>query len=122
MAHVAMRVLIADDSAVARVSVARRVRADGIEVEERDSAAGASCVDGAGLACALLDLELGDGLGTDVATRLREVQDGLPIAFFTSTGTPEAVALAATFGPVFAKPSELDQAVDWVRRHSPRRS
>ena len=54
------RVLIADDSAVARVSVARRVRAEGIEVEEQD---------------------------------------------------------ARTFGPVFAKPGELDQAIDWIRRH-----
>ena len=111
------RVLIADDSAVARVSVARQVRADGIEVEEQDSAAGASSVDTADLACALLDLELGDGLGTDVAERLREGQGGLPIAFFTSTRTPEALARAATFGPVFAKPHQLDQAIDWVRRH-----
>ncbi len=111
------RVLIADDSAVARVSVARRVRADGIEVEEQDSAAGASAVDTADLACALLDLELGDGLGTDVAERLRAGQGGLPIAFFTSTRTPEVIAVAKTFGPVFAKPADLDQAIDWVRRH-----
>lgn len=111
------RVLIADDSAVARVSVARRVRADGIEVVEQDSAAGASSVDATDLACALLDLELGDGLGTDVAERLRASQGGLPIAFFTSTAAPDTLALAATFGPVFAKPDELDQAIDWVRRN-----
>jgi DNA-binding response OmpR family regulator len=111
------RVLIADDSAVARVSVARRVRAAGLEVEEQDSAAGASSVDSTYLSCALLDLELGDGLGTDVAERLREQRGALPIAFFTSTRTPEAVALAQTFGPVFAKPDQLDEAVDWVRRH-----
>jgi len=111
------RVLIADDSAVARVSVARRVRADGIEVVEEESAAGASAVDTADLACALLDLELGDGLGTDVAERLREAQGALPIAFFTSTRTPEFLARAAAFGPVFAKPEQLDQAIDWVRRH-----
>lgn len=111
------RVLIADDSAVARVSVARRVRAEGIEVEERDSAAAASSVDTADLACALLDLELGDGFGTEVAERLREAQGGLPIAFFTSTLTPEVLARAQAFGPVFAKPEELDQAIDWVRRH-----
>ncbi|MDB4933189.1 MAG: hypothetical protein JWP87_161 [Labilithrix sp.] len=111
------RVLIADDSAVARVSVARRVRADGIEVEEQDSAAGASSVDAADLTCALLDLELGDGMGTDVAERLRAGSGGLPIAFFTSTRTPEVIARAKTFGPVFAKPDQLDQAIDWVRRH-----
>lgn len=111
------RVLIADDSPVARVSVARRVRAEGIEVEERDSAAGASAVDTADLACALLDLELGDGFGTDVAARLRQSQSGLPIAFFTSTRTPEVLALARAFGPVFEKPDGLEQAIDWVRRH-----
>ena len=108
------RVLIADDSAVARVSVARRVRAAGIEVEERDSAAGASSVDTADLACALLDLELGDGFGTDVAERLRQGQGALPIAFFTGTLAPEVLALARTFGPVFAKPDQLDQAIEWV--------
>ena len=113
----ARRVLIADDSAVARVSVARRVRADGIEVEEQDSAAGASSVDAANLTCALLDLELGDGLGTDVAELLRKGQTALPIAFFTSTCTPEVLARAATFGPVFEKPEQLDQAIDWVRLH-----
>ena len=112
------RVLIADDSAVARVSVARRVRADGIVVEERDSVASASSVDVQGLACALLDLDLGDGLGTEVAERLRKGHDHLPIAFFSSTSTPEVLAQAAVFGPVFAKPDELDQAIDWVRRNS----
>jgi CheY-like chemotaxis protein len=111
------RVLVADDSAVARVSVARRVRAEGIEVEERDSAAGASAVDSAKLSCALLDIDLGDGFGTEVAERLREGQGALPIAFFTSTLAPEILARAKTFGPVFAKPDQLDQAIDWVRRH-----
>ena len=112
------RVLIADDSAVARVSVARRVRANGIVVEERDSVASASSVDVEGLACALLDLDLGDGLGTEIAARLRAGADALPIAFFSSTSSPEVLAQAATFGPVFAKPDELDLAVDWVRRNS----
>ncbi|MBX3188273.1 MAG: response regulator [Labilithrix sp.] len=109
-------VLIADDSAVARVSVARRVRAAGIEVVEEESAAGASAVDASGLACALLDIELGDGDGTEVAERLRERRETLPIAFFSSTRAPEILARAAAFGPVFAKPDQLDQAVDWIRK------
>jgi len=110
-------VLIADDSPVARVSVARRVRAAGMDVLEEESAAGASAVDAAELSCALLDLELGDGDGTEVAERLRAREGGLPIAFFTSTRAPEAIARAEAFGPVFAKPDDLDAAVDWVRRH-----
>lgn len=112
------RVLIADDSAVARVSVARRVRANGIVVEERDSVASASSVDVEGLACALLDLDLGDGLGTEVAERLRAGAGALPIAFFSSTSSPDVLAQASAFGPVFAKPDELDQAVDWVCKNS----
>jgi CheY-like chemotaxis protein len=116
LAPMPRRVLIADDSAVARVIVARRVRADGMEVEERDSVAGASTVEPSRLVCALLDLELGDGLGTDVAERLRDRDRALPIAFFTSAHRSEVTALAETFGPVFAKPGEIDKAIDWVRR------
>ena len=110
-------VLIADDSPVSRVSVARRVRAAGLDVVEQESAAGASAIDASSLSCALLDLELGDGDGTEVAERLRATEGELPIAFFTSTRTPEILARASTFGPVFAKPDELDEAVDWVSRH-----
>ncbi|HEY8074172.1 MAG TPA: response regulator [Labilithrix sp.] len=110
------RVLIADDSPVARVSVARKVRAAGLDVVEEASAAGASAVDGGALACALLDLDLGDGSGADVAARLRASNGALPIAFFTSERGTDAVARASAFGPVFAKPDDLDAAVDWIRR------
>lgn len=114
----AARVLIADDSAVARLSLVRRVRAEGLEVIEEDSARTAGDVDAKHLSCALLDLDLGDGDGTDVAVRLRAGNGGLPIAFFTSTQTPDVVARAAAIGPVFAKPDELDAAIDWIRRNS----
>ncbi|MBS2020417.1 MAG: response regulator [Deltaproteobacteria bacterium] len=110
-------VLIADDSPVVRVSVVRRVRAAGLDVVEEASAAGASAVDATSLSCALLDLDLGDGDGTEVAERLRASEGELPIAFFSSTRTPEILARASTFGPVFAKPDELDQAIDWISRH-----
>lgn len=107
------RVLIADDSAVARVTVARRVRAAGFEVVEHDSCASASTVDATTIACALLDFDLGDGFGVDVAARLREGQASLPIAFFTSSSGAD-VELASAFGPVFTKPDELDAAIDWI--------
>ena len=79
------RVLIADDSPVARFSVSQRVRAAGFEVVESDSVASASKVDPSTLACALLDFDLGDGFGVDVAARLRARSGSLPIAFFTSS-------------------------------------
>lgn len=112
------RVLIADDSPVARVSVARRVRAEGREVIEEGSAKSASAVDANDLSCALLDLDLGDGDGTQVAARLRADNGGLPIAFFTSTKSGDSVRRASAIGPVFTKPDDLDAAVDWIRRHS----
>jgi CheY-like chemotaxis protein len=112
------RVLIADDSPVARAAVARRVRAEGLEVVERDSAASASSVDPTTIACALLDFDLGDGFGVDVATRLRAAEGTLPIAFFTSTNERDVHDRASAFGPVFTKPDELDAAIDWVARHS----
>jgi FixJ family two-component response regulator len=112
------RVLIVDDSAVARVAVARRVRAAGREVVEHDSVASTSSDDPSTLACALLDFDLGDGFGVDVAARFRAENEALPIAFFTSTSTSDVAERAAAFGPVFAKPDELDAAIDWIERHS----
>src|SRR5689334_18717689 len=96
------RVLIADDSPVVRVTVARRIRAAGFEVVEYDSVASAMAADPTTITCALLDYDLGDGFGVDVAARLRQEQGALPIAFFTSTST-EDMEKAAVFGPVFNK-------------------
>jgi DNA-binding response OmpR family regulator len=112
------RVLIADDSAVARVAVAKRVRAAGCEVDEHASAASAMAADPTTLACALLDFDLGDGLGVEVAERLRSERGELPIAFFTTTEKSEVDDRVTAFGPVFEKPGEIDLAVDWIARHT----
>ena len=110
------RVLIADDSAVARHAVAKRVRASGVEVVEEESAEGAKRADTSQIACALLDLELGDGDGTEVAIALRARHDTLPIAFFSATSSEDLLARAIELGPVFTKPTELAVAVEWVRK------
>lgn len=108
------RVLVADDSPLVRAAVVRRVRETGNEVVEADSVASAATVDATGLACALLDLDLGDGWGTDVAERLRSSAAELPIAFFTSEQGGDRVERAKAFGPVFAKPEEIDGAIAWI--------
>lgn len=108
------RVFVADDSPLVRAAVVRRIKDTGRDVVEADSAAGASSVDSRGLACALLDLDLGDGWGTDVAERLRASVAELPIAFFTSEQGGERVERARTFGPIFAKPEGIDEAIAWV--------
>lgn len=112
------RVLVADDSAVARLSITSRVRESGLEIVESDSAASARAVDAVTLSCALLDFDLGDGDGADLASHLRRRAAELPIAFFTSTNAEGDRARASLFGPVFAKPDELDAAVEWVRRNA----
>lgn len=108
------RVLVADDSPLVRAAVVRRVREAGRELVEADSVASAAKVDPTALACALLDLDLGDGWGTDVAERLRAAAAELPIAFFTSEQGGERVERAKAYGPVFAKPEDIDGAIAWV--------
>jgi CheY-like chemotaxis protein len=115
--------LLCDDSPLVRLTVARRLRAEGLRVVERASAADAIAppTDPDPPACALLDVDLGDADGTDgidVARALRVRHPQLPVAFFTGTTTPAARARAAELGPVFRKPDDLDAAVAWVVAHA----
>ncbi len=111
------RVLIADDSPIARRLILERLEQAGIDhVVEADSRRAASACDASRLSCALLDLDLGDGTGTDVALELRQTTPALPVAFFTASATEAVRADAATLGPVFEKPHGLDQAIAWILR------
>lgn len=101
------RVLLVDDSPVVRLLAARRLRAAGLEVEERASFAEAAAGIPPGLACALLDFDLGDGRGSDLVPLLGDV----PFAFFTSD---EDTTALRELGRVFRKPDELDAAVAWA--------
>ena len=107
--------LVADDSAVVRDVLTKRVLASGLEAVSCDSAAAARAVDATDIACALLDIDLGDGNGADVARQLRATRPELPIAFF-SAGAP--VDDARSLGPVFVKPGQLDEAIQWVADHA----
>jgi CheY-like chemotaxis protein len=111
-----MTVLVADDSPVVRYTLVRELRKAGIEPACVATAAEALSVD-ASLTCALLDLDLGDAPGTAVAEELRARDPSLPIAFFTAS---REIETAAAFGPVFAKPHDLADAVAWVSACSAR--
>jgi len=109
------RVLLADDSPVARAAVGARLRTtcDVIEADSVAAAKEAARADGP-FAAAVLDLDLGDGTGVDVARDLRALSPSLPIAFF-SAGAPAAVIDSARgIGRVFAKSADVDALVSWV--------
>jgi CheY-like chemotaxis protein len=108
----APRVLVVDDSTVARRALVKKLEGR-FEVVEAASKAEA-CSVGDAFACAVLDLELGDGLGTEVARALHATRPGLPIAFFTSEPLAPAALDAQHMGPVFAKPAALGEVAAWV--------
>ena len=107
-------ILFVDDSAVVRLSVQRLLVDRGLEVVTFASAAEASAINGSDFAAALLDIELGDGFGPDLAARLREGAPSLPIAFLTAGGPDPILDAAALLGPVFSKTSEVEDAVRWI--------
>ena len=108
-------VLVVDDSSTARRALATRFVSDGFEVREAASAQAARAIDCDGLTCAVLDLQLGDGDGTDLAVALRAKRPTLPIAFFTGGAVPSLVENARCSGPVFLK-TDLPSLLAWVRR------
>ena len=115
----ALRVLVADDSAVVRMALVRRFRLAGYDVVEARTAAEAGAVDPTTLDLAVLDFDLGDGWGDQIAERLRATSADLPIAFFTSTEPGETEARLRPYGPTFAKPGDTEGLVAWVAKHAP---
>lgn len=110
-----LKVLVVDDSPVARHLVAKPLRSAGRDVIECATVADARRVDARALSCALLDLELDDEDGTRLAAELRAAHAELPLAFFTAaTPDGELVGRARSLGPVFTKPTELASAVSWA--------
>ncbi len=111
-------ILLVDDSAVARRAVARRLSVEGFEVREAGSAAEARAVPLNGLCCAIIDVELPDGDGPELAAELEIRSPGLPVAFFTAGASAELVARAQARAPVFAKPL-LDPLIAWAVARRP---
>ena len=109
-----MRVLFVDDSPVARVATRKLIAEKGIDVMVCASVAEAREVDPSTLGAALLDLEVGDERGTDLAGSLRSSSPTLPIAFLTATGEGELYEEARSYGPVFDKAAQIEQAIGWL--------
>jgi len=110
-------VLLVDDSPAARHAIAKRLKAAGFDVLEAGSAADARTVDLAPFACAVVDVELGDGDGPTLAVELHAKRPDLPVAFFTATSTPDVHERAKGQGPVFTKPN-MDPLLAWAKKES----
>jgi two-component system response regulator RegA len=108
-------VLVVDDSPAVRRVLISRFASDGFDVREAGSVYAARALDCHGIACAVLDLQLGDGDGTDLAAALLARRPTLPIAFFTGGSVPSLVESARCSGPVFLKP-DTSAVLAWVRR------
>jgi two-component system response regulator RegA len=115
-------VLLVDDSPLVRRLLSKRLVAEGFAVREEGTAAKARALDPAGLVCAVVDLELADGDGPDLAAVLLARKPTLPLAFFTATASSALVERARAHGPVFAKskPTDVDSIVEWVKRAAQR--
>lgn len=109
-----LSILFVDDSALARAATIRLLGARGLTVTALSSHAEATAVDASAFSAALLDIELGDGFGTEVAFSLRQRSPLLPIAFLTGGGPRPVLDVAGQFGPVFSKISGVEEAISWI--------
>jgi DNA-binding response OmpR family regulator len=105
------KVLLVDDSPLARHTVARRLEAEGFDVRAEATVAAVRTLDLDALACAAIDVDLPDGSGVDLAAEMHATHPSLPVAFFTAS--TEELDLAKKHGPVFRKP-DVEALVAWV--------
>lgn len=106
--------LIVDDSALALAAVRAELRPSGVATVTATSVAEALRVIEAPIDGAILDIDLPDGSGVDVATVLAATLPGCRIAFFSASADHPTRARALRFGPIFDKRGGLPQAVRYV--------
>ena len=108
------RVLVVDDSPLARAAASKLVGDSGFEVLTASSVEEATVLDALDLAAAVLDIEIGSGSGIDLAARLRAKRPTLPVAFLSASSDIALRGRAAELGPVFDKTQGLEGLETWV--------
>lgn len=112
------RVLIVDDEALIRWSVAESLEGAGFTTSEAGSAAEAmKQLDGNGFAVVLLDLRLPDSSDLGLLRRIRQLAPEARVILMTAYGTPEILAEARQLGAVntLNKPFDMARIVGLVR-------
>ncbi len=108
------KVLIVDDSELARALVARQLTAGGLSPVPVARPSDAAITDTQSFAAAVLDLEIGTHSGLDLARDLRARDPSLPIVFLSSSRDEAMLAAARSIGRVFDKTNGVDPAVSYV--------
>lgn len=105
------RVLVVDDSPVARAILSQKLVARGAEVLTRSSASEAARVDASEVDAVICDVDLGDGWGPDACT---ELSRRVPVAFLTGGADEDVLGRARALGPLFDKTHDVESAVSWA--------
>jgi CheY-like chemotaxis protein len=105
-----MRALIVEDDPVVARSIARRMLREGYTVSLAQTCRAARAA-GVGFQVAILDLDLPDGSGADLADELFRLGTVRGVVFYTGSLDGSQRARASLFGPVVDKASDLDDVI-----------
>jgi DNA-binding response OmpR family regulator len=105
-----MRALIVEDDPVVARSIARRLLREGYTVSLAQTCRAARAA-GTGFNIAILDLDLPDGGGADLADELLRLGAVRGIVFYTGSLDPAQRARANLFGNVIDKGRDLEELV-----------
>jgi CheY-like chemotaxis protein len=105
------RALIVEDDPVVARSLARRLLREGYTVSLAGTCRAARAA-GGGFRVAILDLDLPDGNGTDLADELLRLSAVRNIVFYTGSLDAAQRERASLFGHVIDKTQDLQQLVD----------
>ena len=105
-----MRALIVEDDPVVARSIARRLLREGYTVSLAQTCRAARAA-GTGFHVAILDLDLPDGNGADLADELLRLGAVRGLVFYTGSLDNAQRSRASLFGPVVDKASELDEVM-----------
>jgi CheY-like chemotaxis protein len=106
-----LRALIVEDDPVVARSIARRLLREGYTVSLAQSCRAARAA-GLGFQVGILDLDLPDGSGADLADELLRLGAVRGVVFYTGSLDGALRNRASLFGPVVDKAHELEEVVE----------
>lgn len=104
------RALIVEDDPVVARSIARRLLREGYTVSLAQTCRAARAA-GAGFQVGILDLDLPDGSGADLADELLRLGSLRGVVFYTGSLDSAERQRASIFGPVVDKGQELEEVI-----------